>query len=160
MGSKRIKRNLQKYFLYYGRQIEVYIVISQKQTIVYDEEKCLINQKEYSEKDRDGKPSKAFAEEKQKDFYLTLFQRHFPNVVVLTAAGTSMDNDNGDDTSHRGKTREGLCNACKKEIVAFSTEIEDFENKPLCTFESHEKRCIEPGIVLFALPLVTMEVKS
>ena len=30
----------------------------------------------------------------------------------------------------------------------------------LCNFESHEKRCIEPGIVLFALPLVTMEVKS
>jgi len=92
-----------------------YIVISQKQTIAYDEEKCLINQKEYSEKDRDGKPSKAFAEEKQKDFYLSLFQRHFQNVVVLTAAGTSMDNDNGDDTSHRGKTREGLWNACKKD---------------------------------------------
>lgn len=107
-----------------------YIVISQKQTIAYDEEKCLINQKEYSEKDRDGKPSKAFAEEKQKEFYLSLFQRHFPNVVVLTAAGTSMDNDNGDDTSHRGKTREGLWKACKKEIVAFNTEIEDFENKP------------------------------
>ena len=107
-----------------------YIVISQKHSIAYNEEKCLINQKEYPEKDRDGKTSKAFAEEKQNEFYLSLFQRHFPNIVVLSAAGTSMDNDNGDDTSHRGKTREGLWNACKKEIEAFKTEINDIEKKP------------------------------
>jgi len=34
----------------------------------------LINQKEYPEKERDGKTSKAFAEEKQNEFYLSLFQ--------------------------------------------------------------------------------------
>ncbi len=107
-----------------------YIVISQKYTIAYNEEKCFINQKEYQEDERGGKTSKTFAEEKQNEFYLSLFQRHFPNIVVLTAAGTSMDNDNGDDTSHRGKTRDGLWKACKKEIEAFITEINDIDKKP------------------------------
>ena len=41
-----------------------------------------------------------------------------------------MDNDNGEDTSHRGKTREGLWNACKSQIDAFNAEIEGFDKKP------------------------------
>lgn len=36
---------------------------------------------------------------------------HFPNIAVLTAAGTSMDNG-----SNSGKTRDGLWNYCSEEI--------------------------------------------
>lgn len=137
-----------------------YIVISQKHTIAYNEEKCLINQKEYLEKDRDGKTSKAFAEEKQNEFYLSLFQRHFPNIVVLTAAGTSMDNDNGSDTSHRGKTRKGLWNACKKEIEAFNTEIEDIDKKPFFNLKGSDGKELGYGDIEELLSFLVLYSKA
>ena len=137
-----------------------YIVISQKYTIAYNEDKCLINQKEYLENDRDGKTSKVFAEEKQNEFYLSLFQRHYPNIVVLTAAGTSMDNDNGDDTSHRGKTREGLWKACKKEIEAFNSEIKDFDKKPFFNLKGSDGKEMGYGDIEELLSFLVLYSKA
>lgn len=106
-----------------------YIVISQKKTIAYnnDNTKCVIDNKNVENEELGGKTSKEFAEEKQKEFYNFFFQKHYQNVVVLSAAGTSLDNDNGDDKSQRGKTRKDLWSACKTEIEAFVPKETDEE---------------------------------
>lgn len=104
-----------------------YIVISQKKTIAYDDTKCVIDNQNVENDDLGGKTSKQYAEEKQKEFYNSFFQKHYQNVVVLSAAGTSLDNDNGDDKSQRGKTRKDLWNACKTEIEAFVPKETDEE---------------------------------
>lgn len=121
------------------------IVISQKMTISYDDEKCVINQREFQDNELNGKSSKDYAQEKQREFYLSFFQKHFQNVVVLAAAGTSMDNDNGTDYSQRGKTREGLWNACKNEIDAFLVEVKDLDKKPFYNIVDSEGNALGYG---------------
>lgn len=121
------------------------IVISQKMTISYDDEKCVINQREFQDKELNGKSSKDYAQEKQREFYLSFFQKHFQNVVVLAAAGTSMDNDNGTDYTHRGKTRKELWNACKNEIDAFLVEVKDLDKKPFYNIVDSEGNALGYG---------------
>ena len=104
-----------------------YIVISQKKTIAYDNDKCCIDNNDVEE--LGGKTPKEYAEERQRDFYNSFFQKHYQNVVVLSAAGTSLDNDSGGDKSHRGKTRKELWEACKAEIEAFKIDIDDLDKK-------------------------------
>lgn len=108
-----------------------YIVISQKKTIAYDDTKCVIDNQNVENDDLGGKTSEQYAEEKQKDFYNSFFQKHYQNVVVLSAAGTSLDNDSVDDKTHqhRGKTRKELWEACKAEIEAFKIDIDDLDKK-------------------------------
>ncbi len=56
-----------------------YIVISQKQTIAYDDEKCLLDGKEIKDDFGGLTSSEEFAKAKQKDFYNSFFQ---PKSVV------------------------------------------------------------------------------
>lgn len=100
-----------------------YILIQSDYTLSYDDEKCYVNDKEV-ESNLEIKPtSKDFCYSQQKIFYDTFLKRHFKNITVLAAAGTSMDNG-ARETS--GKTREGLWDFCKSEIDSFSTLIKDF----------------------------------
>lgn len=122
-----------------------YIVISQKQTIAYDDEKCLLDGKEIKDDFGGLTSSEEFAKAKQKDFYNSFFQKHYQNVVVLSAAGTSLDNDAGTDTSHRGKTREKLWVECKNEIDAFKTDIDDLDNKPFYNLKDNDGKYLNYG---------------
>lgn len=122
-----------------------YIVISQKQTIAYDDEKCLLDGKEIKDDFGGLTSSEEFAKAKQKDFYNFFFQKHYQNVVVLSAAGTSLDNDAGTDTSHRGKTRENLWVECKSEIDAFKTDIDDLDNKPFYNLKDNDGKDLNYG---------------
>lgn len=103
-----------------------YILIQNEFTLSYTEDDCLINDKVIENKTETKLSAKEYCYEKQKSFYDTFLKRHFKNVVVLTAAGTSLDN--GGETS--GKTRVGLWEFCKTEIDAFEYSIADFKTKP------------------------------
>lgn len=52
------------------------------------------------------------------NFYNTFLKKHYKNIVVLTAAGTSLDNG-----SNSGKTREGLWDDCRSEIKNIYHEL-------------------------------------
>lgn len=122
-----------------------YIVISQKKTIAYDDTKCVIDNQNVENDDLGGKTSKQYAEEKQKEFYNSFFQKHYQNVVVLSAAGTSLDNDAGADTSHRGKTRKQLWDTCKSEIDAFKADISDLDKKPFFNLKGDDGKDLNYG---------------
>ncbi len=121
-----------------------YILIQSDSTLSYDDEKCYVNDKEI-EIIGDPKPSsKDFCFSKQKLFYDTFLKRHFKNIVVLTAAGTSLDNG---DKNKCGKTREGLWNYCITEIDAFTDSIVDFKIKPF--YKSKDIEGLFSHIILF-----------
>jgi len=65
--------------------------------------------------------------------------------VVLSAAGTSLDNDAGIDTSHRGKTRKQLWDACKSEINAFKADISDLGKKPFYNLKGDDGKDLNYG---------------
>lgn len=64
------------------------------------------------------------AENLKKNFYSNHFKKHYRNIVVLTAAGTSLDNG-----KNKGKTRNELWTHCESEITAFIPIIADIEAK-------------------------------
>lgn len=103
-----------------------YILIQNESTLAYDDEKCYVNDKEI-EIVGDPKPSsKDYGFSKQKAFYDSFLKRHFRNIVVLAAAGTSMDNGS---SATSGKTRLGLWAYCQDEIEAIKTNIKDLDKK-------------------------------
>jgi len=104
-----------------------YILLQSEFTLSYTAADCFVNDKAVENKTEPKLSAKDFCFEKQKSFYDSFLKRHFKNVVVLTAAGTSMDNG-AKETS--GKTREGLWEFCKIEIDAFENSIADFKTKP------------------------------
>lgn len=122
-----------------------YIVIGQKQTISYDDDKCLLDGKEIKDDFGGLASSEEFAKAKQKEFYNSFFQKHYQNIVVLAAAGTSLDNDAGDDKTHRGKTRKQLWDACKVKIDAFKADIADLDNKPFYKLKDDEGNALDYG---------------
>lgn len=103
-----------------------YILIQSDYTLSYTEDECYINDKPIENKLETRLTAKNLCYEKQKSFYDTFLKRHFKNVVVLTAAGTSLDNGVGEE---RGKTREGLWQYCKTEIDNFTDLIDGLKLK-------------------------------
>lgn len=103
-----------------------YIWLQHNNSLAYDNENCYLNDKSI---ERDTKQTaENLANDKQKTFYESFFKKHFRNVIVLTAAGTSIDSG--------GKTRPQLWDEdCKKEIEAFK-DIKNFA-------EFSEKKDIE-----------------
>jgi NAD-dependent SIR2 family protein deacetylase len=104
-----------------------YILLQSEFTLSYTTADCFVNDKVVENKTEPKLTAKELCIEKQKSFYDTFLKRHFKNVVVLTAAGTSMDNGTKDTS---GKTRGGLWDYCKTEIDAFDDSITDFITKP------------------------------
>jgi hypothetical protein len=58
---------------------------------------------EYKKEDDDNRSAKDIAEELKNEIYDTFLKKHYKHLVILTAAGTSLDNG-----KKNGKTREGL----------------------------------------------------
>lgn len=79
-----------------------------------------------------------------KEFYNSFFQKAFKNIVILSAAGTSMDNgtvninkkkasendSKKEVTGVRGMTRDELWEYCTPEINKLADKIKDFNDKP------------------------------
>lgn len=107
-------------------ELPKYILLQSEFTLSYTEEECFVNDKAIENKTEPKVSAKELCIEKQKSFYDSFLKRHFKNVVVLTAAGTSMDNGS---ESTSGKTRVGLWTYCQNEIEAFSDIIDNFKTK-------------------------------
>lgn len=110
------------------------ILIRKDKIISYDDEHCYLNDEpitkqseELNEQSEEQKDPKNIADRQKVNFYNTFFKRHFQNIVVLCAAGTSLDN--GENKTKCGKTRDGLWNECQAEIDAFETDIKDLKTK-------------------------------
>ena len=111
-----------------------YILLQSEYTLSYNNDDCFINDKAVK-KEGETRPAKDVCFDLQKSFYNTFLKRHFRNLVVLTAAGTSMDNG---DTDKSGKTRVGLWDYCVTEIDAFTDSINDLKTKPFYTTKDIE----------------------
>lgn len=107
-------------------EIPKYILLQSEFTLSYTEKNCFVNDKAIENKAEPKISTKELCLEKQKSFYETFLKKHFRNVVVLTAAGTSMDN--GTEITS-GKTRVGLWTYCQKEIDAYTDFITGLKTK-------------------------------
>lgn len=112
-----------------------YILLGSEFTLSYTTADCFVNDKAVENKTEPKLTAKEYCIEKQKSFYDSFLKRHFKNVVVLTAAGTSMDNGTKGTS---GKTREGLWDFCQTEIDAFTVAITGFNTKPFYTSKDIE----------------------
>lgn len=79
--------------------------------ISFNETECLINDKPIIQQEPLAKSVEELVKDAELRFYNGVFKKHYKNIVVLSAAGTSMDNG-----ANRGKSREGLWIECKSEI--------------------------------------------
>lgn len=86
-----------------------YLLLQNDLTISYDDEKCYSNDNILEFDDPSSLSAKA--EELKNDFYNKFLKKHYKHLVVLTAAGTSLDNG-----KKRGETRDGLWKSCCPEI--------------------------------------------
>ena len=79
------------------------ILIRRGDTISYDSEKLYRNNIEIPKIDGEEECTLDRAKAKKQVFYDTFFRQSFKHIVILAAAGTSLDNG-----SNKGKTRDGL----------------------------------------------------
>ncbi len=121
-----------------------YILIKRQKTISYDDTDCFVNNIPVAKDGNDTTPSKEKAEGLKKGFYTEFFKKHYKHTVVLTAAGTSLDNG-GDAT--RGKTRDGLWSFCETEINAFEATIPNLKEKEFYNSKNIEE--LLSHIILF-----------
>ena len=87
-------------------------------SIAYNDNDCFVDGSSWKKDEHDKRTSKEIAEDLKKKYYTDFFKKHYKNLVILTAAGTSLDNG-----SNKGKTRDELWIFCKSEIDAFKSEI-------------------------------------
>ena len=100
-----------------------YILLQNGSKISYNSVDCFVNDKEILKEPASKKSPKEIAEELQFKFYDIFLKKHFKNIVVLAAAGTSLDNG-----SNKGKTRQGLWDDCNdeiQEVYALCPKIKD-----------------------------------
>ena len=121
-----------------------YILIKRQKTISYDVTDCFVNNIPVAKDGIDNTPAKEKAESLKKGFYTEFFKKHYKHTVVLTAAGTSLNNG-GDAT--RGKTRDGLWSFCETEINAFEESIPDLKEKEFYNSKNIEE--LLSHIILF-----------
>jgi len=94
-----------------GTLEQKYLLLQNDYSLAYTDDCCYVNHKEYKDEEENNIPTKELAEKLKLKFYNSFFKRHYKNIVVLTAAGTSLDNgENG------GKSRDGLWEYCQAEI--------------------------------------------
>ncbi|MEI6556371.1 MAG: SIR2 family protein [Paludibacter sp.] len=99
-----------------------YIVLQNNYSLSYDDDKCYENDIEIEFDPKSD--AKTHVLKKKVEFYNSIFKKSYKNLVVLTAAGTSLDNG-----KNKGKTRSELWNFCKAEIEEFKAIIPGIENK-------------------------------
>jgi NAD-dependent SIR2 family protein deacetylase len=93
-------------------------------SIAYNDSDCFVDGSSWKKEEHDKRTSKEIAEDLKKKFYSDFFKKHYKNLAILTAAGTSLDNG-----SNKGKTRDELWIFCESEIDAFKAEIAGIETK-------------------------------
>jgi NAD-dependent SIR2 family protein deacetylase len=93
-------------------------------SIAYNDDDCFVDGSLLKKEDHDKRTSKEIAEDLKKKFYTDFFKKHYKNLVILTAVGTSLDNG-----SNKGKTRNKLWIFCESKIDAFNAEIAGLETK-------------------------------
>lgn len=87
-----------------------YLLLQNDYTVSYTSEKYFINDREYKPEE-ETRSSKEVAEDLKHHIYRDFLRKPYKNIVVLTAAGTSLDNG-----GNKGKTRDGLWEYCCCEI--------------------------------------------
>jgi NAD-dependent SIR2 family protein deacetylase len=123
-----------------------YILLQNNHSVAYTDNRCFIDGEECKKEDGSTfspEEAKKLAESNKQKLSDTFLKKHYKHIVVLTAAGTSLDN--GDK---RGKTRDGLWEECQKIIDAFKRkfakestkcELADFENRDFYKQKDIEK---------------------
>lgn len=109
------------------------ILIRGDKIISYDDKECYINGIPFIKQNDETRTAEQIAEQEKKKFNDVFFKKHYQNIVVLTAAGTSMDNG-----KCGGKTRDGLWEHCKLEIDSFKETIKELAEKEFYTTKNIE----------------------
>ena len=79
------------------------ILIRRGDTVSYDSDKLYRNNIEIPKTEGDERSPEDRAKAEKQVFYDTFFRQPFKHIVILAAAGTSLDNG-----SNKGETRDGL----------------------------------------------------
>jgi len=80
-------------------------------SIAYNDDDCFVDGSLRKKEDQDKRTSKEIALDLKKSFYSVFFRKHYKNLVILTAAGTSLDNG-----TNPGMTRFQLWKYSRTEI--------------------------------------------
>lgn len=96
-----------------------YLLLQSNYSVAYTKGAYFENDIEKHKETDDKREYKEIAESLKQRFYFDFLRKHYKNVVVLTAAGTSLDNGN-----NKGKTRDGLWKYCRKEIKDIYRELQ------------------------------------
>jgi hypothetical protein len=108
-------------------EVRKYILLQTDLSLSYTEDKIFVNNEEQKKEDGCSHSSEEvlkMVEDHKAKFYNAFLKKHYKNLVVLTAAGTSLDNG-----SNSGKTREGLWNDCCSEIKSIYRELLPWNEK-------------------------------
>lgn len=100
------------------------ILIRRGDTVSYDSDKLYRNNIEIPKIDEDKRCTKDRAEAEKKVFYDTFFRQPFKHIIILAAAGTSLDNG-----SNKGLTRNGLWKSGRDVIKQLYKELLPCDNK-------------------------------
>jgi hypothetical protein len=134
---------------------EKYLLLQYNNKVSYTEKNCLVNGKEIPNEGDTSSPYEKAVFYKKKILYEDFLKKHFKNIVILSAAGTSIDN--GDS---KGKTMLELWAHCKSEIDAFDSYIENF--KGMTFYANKDIEGLLSYVILFEKinGTVTVENKS
>lgn len=100
------------------------ILIRRGDTVSYDSNKLYRNNIEIPKIDGDKRCTKDRAEAEKQVFYDTFFRQPFKHIIILAAAGTSLDNG-----SNKGETRNGLWKRGRDIIKQLYKELLPCDNK-------------------------------
>ncbi len=101
-----------------------HLLLHKSQNISHDNEHCYVNGHPIQKELNETRTTEEVAKNLVEKFYNEFFKKYYKNIVVLLAAGASMDNG-----SNRGKSREGLWEDCKDEIDYIFTRCPNIKNK-------------------------------
>jgi NAD-dependent SIR2 family protein deacetylase len=119
-----------------------YLLLQYDKRVSHSENECMVNEKVVPAIDGDTRSATDRAIELNGKFYEDFLKKHFRNIIVLTGAGTSMDNG-----VRRGKTKDGLWSFCIAEIDAFEPYIVDFKIKEF--YKSKDIEGLLSYVILF-----------
>jgi len=100
------------------------ILIRRGYTVSHDSDKLYRNNIEIPKIDGDKRCTEDRAEAEKQVFYDTFFRQPFKHIVILAAAGTSLDNG-----SNKGETRNGLWKSGRDAIKQLYKELLPCDNK-------------------------------
>jgi NAD-dependent SIR2 family protein deacetylase len=104
-----------------------YVLLQNNHSVAYTKKSVLVDEKIIEEITDEKHLIEVAATHKDK-IYDTFLKKHYKHIVVLAAAGTSLNNGDKD-----GRTRGGLWTECQTEIGALARKIPDLENKNFYT---------------------------